>query len=118
MVTRTQLLNDFIRSQEERFRNSQTKGPCGLEIDAQLVLRGLFDGEIGGLSALEHLAHESGSFSVEVGHVGAIGEQAAAPDEWSGGGDGRKAVVEGQPGYLLSVCDEHRVGKDGDSLHS
>src|SRR5882724_7809346 len=51
----TRLLNHFIRSAEYRLRNSQPKGLGGLEIDHELELGGLLDGQVSGLGALQNL---------------------------------------------------------------
>ena len=46
-------LNQLIRSLEHQRRDRQAEGLGGLEVDDQLELRGLFDGQVGGLPALD-----------------------------------------------------------------
>jgi hypothetical protein len=45
------LLDDLVRPQQERLRDRQAERLGGLEVDDQLELRGLLDGEVGGLCA-------------------------------------------------------------------
>src|SRR5215470_18803766 len=51
------LLDHLIRPREHRLRNSQAKRLGGLEVDHQLELGGLLDGQVGGLGTLEDLVH-------------------------------------------------------------
>jgi len=51
-----QLLDHLIRPLQERRRERQTEGLGGLEIDDQLELRRLLEGEIGGLGAFRILS--------------------------------------------------------------
>src|SRR2546425_8235113 len=43
------LLDELIRPQQQRLRNRQPEGLGGLQVNHQLELRGLLDGEIGGV---------------------------------------------------------------------
>jgi hypothetical protein len=46
-------LNKVIRPPQQRRRDRQTDSLGGLEVDDQLELRRLLDGQVGGLGALE-----------------------------------------------------------------
>ena len=54
-LLRIALLDYLIRPRQQRRRDRQAEGLGGLEVDHQLELRGLLDGQIGGLGALEDL---------------------------------------------------------------
>src|SRR6478752_9161845 len=61
------LLSDHpIRSRQHVGRNRQADLFCCLEIDDQVELCWLFDGQIGGLCALENLVHVSGGAAGQV----------------------------------------------------
>jgi hypothetical protein len=49
------LLDEFVRSHQERLGNGQAERLGGLHVDDQLELGGLLHGEIGGLGPLEDL---------------------------------------------------------------
>ena len=53
-------LNQLISLCDEERRHFETKRLGGLEIDHQLELRRLLDGQVGGLGALEDLVHVGG----------------------------------------------------------
>ena len=67
------LLNDFVGSPQHRLRDRQPERLRGLEVNRQLELRGLLDGEIGGLRAFEDLVHELGCAVPKGGGIPAIG---------------------------------------------
>src|SRR5262245_53630953 len=48
------LLDDLVRSQEKRLRDWESKSLRGLEVDQQLELGWLLDGEVSWLGALEN----------------------------------------------------------------
>ena len=52
------LLDHLIRPLQERRRDRQAKRLGGLQVDDQLKLGHLLDGEIGGLGAAEDLVHD------------------------------------------------------------
>src|SRR5258705_3612922 len=60
-------LNHFIRASEQRLRNGQPEHLRRLEIDDELVLRGLLDGQIRGLGPFQYLVHVSGGAAEVVG---------------------------------------------------
>ena len=49
------LFDYLIRPQEQGLRDSETEGFGSLEVDHQFKLRGLLDGQVAGLRALENL---------------------------------------------------------------
>ena len=55
---RTSSADHLVRLKEEGWRNRQAEGFRRLEIDHQLELHGLLDGEVARLGAFENLVHE------------------------------------------------------------
>src|SRR5690349_14134635 len=53
--------DDSIGSQQQRRRDRQAERLCGLQIDDQLELRGLLDGKIARLRALQDSVDKDGS---------------------------------------------------------
>src|SRR5438128_7777104 len=70
-------LNDLIRPPQQRLRNRQPERLGGLEVDDQLELGWLLDGEIGGSRALQDLVDIDGTASVEIGRIRGVAHQAA-----------------------------------------
>src|SRR3981081_4267341 len=66
------LLDHLIRSSQHRRRDRHTKGLGRLEIDHELELRRLLDGQVGGLGALEDLVHVRGRTPEEFAEVRSI----------------------------------------------
>src|SRR5262249_55067368 len=62
----TALLYDLIRPLQERRRDRQPERLPGLDVDDQLELGGLFDGEVARLGALQDLVHVRGAALVEI----------------------------------------------------
>src|SRR5215510_3261183 len=60
------LLYDLIRPLQERRRDRQPERLPGLDVDDQLELGGLFDGEVARLGALQDLVHVRGAALVEI----------------------------------------------------
>src|SRR4029434_7818047 len=58
------LLDDLVCPQERRRRDRQARRLGGLEVDHQLELRRLLDGQVAGPGALEDLVHVDGSSKV------------------------------------------------------
>jgi hypothetical protein len=54
------LLDHLVRPRQQRRRDREAEGLGGLEVDHQLELRGLLDGQVGGLGALGDLVDASG----------------------------------------------------------
>ena len=51
------LFDHPVGAQQDRRRNGEAEGVGGLQVDDKLELRGLLDGEVGGLGALENLVY-------------------------------------------------------------
>ncbi len=49
------LLNHLVGARQHRWRDRQAEGLGGLEVDDQLELRGMLDGQVGGFGALQDL---------------------------------------------------------------
>ncbi len=60
-------LDDLIRPLQQRLRDRQAERLGGLEVDDQFELRGLLDGEVGGLGASQYLIDIGGGTPVFVG---------------------------------------------------
>ena len=73
------LLDHLVRSQEQRLGNREAESLGSLEIDDQLELGGLLDGEVGGFGALEDLVDIEGGPPIMVRHVDAGGLMSYAP---------------------------------------
>src|SRR5262245_31859107 len=72
-----------------------------MEIDDQLERRGLFDGKISGLDALEDLVREPGRAAVHLRVVHPVGDQAAM--------ELRRGIDRGQPTPRRQIYDERLV---------
>src|SRR5262245_47508419 len=55
------LLDQLVRKREQRGRHGETERLSDLDVDDQLELSRLLDGEVGGLSTLQDLVHQGGS---------------------------------------------------------
>src|SRR5262245_55453742 len=69
-------LDQLISLCDEQRRHFETERLGGLEVDDQLELRGLLDGQVGGLGALEDLVHVGGSELKHISTVRSIGHKA------------------------------------------
>src|SRR5207249_4630897 len=69
------LVDDLVRPPQYRLRDRQAERLGCLEVDGQLELRGLLDGEIGGLGAFENLVYKLGDAAVQVREVHAVGHE-------------------------------------------
>src|SRR5438034_831754 len=90
--------DDLIRPQQQRRRDRQTERLGGLEVNHELELRGLLDGEVARLRALEDLVDEGGGAPKTVEQVGPEGHEAAAVDVAAQGVDRWKSIVRGKRG--------------------
>src|SRR5438034_5060359 len=68
--------DDLIRPREQRLRNRQPERLCGLEVDDQLELPRLLDGQVSGLGALENLVDVGDGVPEHVETVRPIGQKA------------------------------------------
>src|ERR1700681_2883600 len=71
-------LDDLIRPLQERRRDRQAEGLGGLEVDDQLELRGLLNGQVAGVGALEDLISIDGEPSVRVTLTRAVAHQSTS----------------------------------------
>src|ERR1700704_4183778 len=91
-----QSLNDFVSSGQDRLRDPQPERLGGFEIDHQLELRGLLDGQIAGLRALEDaidVARRSPKYGM---NVRAVRHEPAHVDELAPTKHRRQALPRGQ----------------------
>jgi hypothetical protein len=58
------LVYHIVGTQEERWRNRQADGVCGLQVHDQLELGGLLDWQIGWLGTAQNLVDEANEMSV------------------------------------------------------
>src|SRR4030095_1293370 len=66
------LFDDLVGPQQQRLRNREAECLGGLEVDDQLELRRLLDGEIGGPHTLEDPVHVRGNALGQIEHVAAV----------------------------------------------
>src|SRR5262245_10677027 len=70
------LVDDLVGSDQNGLWDREPKSLGGFEIDHQLELRGLLDGKLAGLGALEDLVDEHGDALLGVPRVLLVGHQA------------------------------------------
>src|SRR6266566_8199014 len=66
---------------EQRLRDRQPERLGRLEVDHQLELGGLLDGEVSGLGAFEDLVHINSGTPKQIGEIRAIRHQASSLDK-------------------------------------
>src|SRR5262249_5594006 len=71
------LFDSLIRPKQERLRNRQAEGFCGLQINDQLELRRLLDGQVAGFGTFEDLVHIGGRTPLHLGRINSIGHESA-----------------------------------------
>src|SRR5512144_3014119 len=74
------LLDDLVRSQQQRLWDREAERLRGLEVDYQLELGRLLDGQLGGPGTLEDLVHEDRRAPPDVVDVRAVAHQTAGLD--------------------------------------
>jgi hypothetical protein len=72
------LFDDLVGAGEDRWRHGQPERFGGLEIDDQLEVGRLVDGQIGGLGAVEDLSEVNASLMIGSGEAGPVADQAPA----------------------------------------
>ena len=77
------LLDDLVRSEQQRLRDREAERLRRLQVDDQLELGGLFDREVSGLGSLEDLVNVGGGAPVQVGRVRPI-EPPPSADQFRG----------------------------------
>src|ERR1700730_6504562 len=106
------LFDHLIRALQERERDRQAEGLGGLEVDDQLKLRRLLDGEVSGLRPLEDLVSIDGEPSVRVTLTRAVAHQSTsvgilAPAEYR-----RQSLRDAKVGKVETVRHRRALGKD------
>src|SRR5215831_17082762 len=76
VVQRLGLLDQLVSECEQRGRYGETERLGDLDVNDQLELSRLLDGEVGGLCPLQDLVHEAGSLPVEVDDARPVRHQA------------------------------------------
>src|SRR5207245_1727759 len=74
------LLDHLVGASDDGLRDRKAEGLGGLEVDHQLELGRLLDGQVGGLRAFQDLVHVNGRAAERVGTAGSIGHEAASVD--------------------------------------
>src|SRR5712691_8034086 len=77
----TSSLNDSIRAQQYGLRDREAEGPGRLQIDDELELRGVLDGNVRRTRALDDLVDEPRRLASDLALVGRVAGQAAPVDE-------------------------------------
>src|SRR5215831_6552980 len=103
------LLNDFVRPDEYRLRDVEAERFGGLQVDHQLELGRLLDGQIARFSALQDLVDEYGSTAKVFGNVRPVGHEPAGLRELLGSEYCRQAVLLGEIPDKLPVTGRHFI---------
>src|SRR5262249_58818394 len=82
----------------------------GLEVDDELELGGLLDGEVGRFGALQDLVYEVCGASKEVEEIGPVVHQATGLHEVAHSSDCRDAIRGGESQNLVSVRRQEGIG--------
>src|SRR6266852_3880581 len=106
------LFDHLVGEREDLWRNFEPQSPRGLEVDDELELGDLLDGQIDGLLALENPAGVDACLAVRLRNAAAIAHQAAGDGEVARLKDRRGRVAEGQVDKPFTPADEERVGTD------
>src|SRR5262245_5759508 len=104
------LLDDLIRPQQQRRRDGEVERLGGLEVDDELELRRLFDGQVARFRALEDLVDVDRSPPLHFGNIYSIGHQPTRLNKHSelidGGDPVRGRKIEDGPSM-----HEHKGGR-------
>ena len=92
------LFDDLIRPSQHQLRDREAQSFCGFEIDDQLELRWLLDGEIGGLGTLENLIDEDGDSAELFRLVHPVRHEQPDVDVRLSAADVRQVMFQGQIG--------------------
>src|SRR3990170_1928946 len=109
--------NHLIRPNQQRLGDRQPEGLGGLEVEHQLELGGLLDGEVAGLRALEDLVDVASGAAEQVGHAGPVGHKPPGVHSLSRCVAGREPVLGRQCWDLRSHSRKRQgVGDDNERL--
>ena len=87
------LFDHLVGRGEQRLRNGQAEGLCGLEIDDQFILGGRLHREIARLLALENAIDIAGRAPELVGKIRSVRDQATIRGAEAVVGDGRQLIA-------------------------
>src|SRR5207245_580266 len=93
-------------------RDRQAEGLRGLEVDDELELRGLLDGQVGRLRALEDLSRVSADQAKGRSEAWSIADQAAGSGEFTPRIDRRNGMARCQRHELLAPAAQERIRAD------
>src|SRR5689334_7157290 len=96
MTGSSRSLDHLVRLQEQLLRNRQPDRLRSLQVDDELDLRGLLDGEVGGLRALEYLVDIRGCPIVMCPVVLSVAHQSAGLDESTAPEHRGQALLRGE----------------------
>jgi hypothetical protein len=105
------LLDHVVRAPQHRRRDREPERLRGLQIDDQLELRWLFDGEVGRLGASENLVHVDCGAPLEPPDVRPIGQETIGIGKFS------EVINCGQASLRCKICElssmenVHRAGQ-------
>src|SRR4029453_6543375 len=110
------LLNDLIRPRKHRRRDRETEGLGGLQVDHQLELGGLLDGNIASVRASQDLVDLAARLTDCTHEVWSVRDQPACSGDVPGKEHGRKPMSECEvrktPRWLMEeriTGDQHRL---------
>ena len=102
----------FVRSREHRRRNREPECRRSLEVDDQLELGWLLDGQNGRPGAIQYLVHVGCQAPAHVPDAGAGAHEASRVGKLAEVVDRRHAISCGQSHDPLPLLEEHRIGED------
>jgi hypothetical protein len=111
-------LNDFIRTQQQRLRNRQTKRFGGLEVDDQIKFRGLLDCYVARFCALDDSVNENRRVTYKPYDTGPVRDQAAIACRFLERGHHRKPVPKSEIREPLPMDIAHRIGKSNQRIRA
>src|SRR5215510_5822345 len=111
-------LDDLVCPPEHRRRDRQTERLSGLEVDHQLELRRLLDGQVAGVGTLQNLVHVGSGAPRQVSKVRSIGHQAPDIDILAVWEHRRQPVLCRQVHEASSLTGEHGGWQHGQSTRA